>query len=115
MHNENPIPEAWKQSVAQILREGDSSKIEWTKQAFLDWRAATLSQFRYEAYEAMFPYLEQPGLLGISVDLPEDRETYAFFFSYIGQRLYAKICLRSCRVRIKIVSTHSPRKGDKLS
>ncbi len=115
MQTENPIPEAWSRPVARILREGDSGKIEWTKQAFLDWRAATLSQFRYEAYEAIAACLENAGPVGLKVCLPEDGETYAFFFPYDGRILYAKICLRPCKIRIKIVSTHSPRKGDRLS
>jgi hypothetical protein len=115
VENENPIPDAWNRAVAQILREGDSDKIEWTKQAFLDWRAATLSQFRFEAYEAIAARLEIAGLIGVNVDLAEDGETYAFFFPYRGRDLYAKICLRPCKIRIKIVSTHSPRKGKRLS
>ena len=109
------IPDDWRKAVVQILREGDESRIEWTKQAFLDWRAATLSQFRYEAYEAMADGLGVAGVAGARVDLPEDGETFAFFFTYEKRILYGKICLRSSKVRIKIVSAHAPRRGDKLS
>ena len=110
----NLIPDAWREAVAKILREGDRDCIEWTKQAFLDWRAATLSQFRYEAYDAMANYLLTPGATGASINLPEDGETYAFLFPYRGHALYGKICLRTSKQHIKIVSTHAPRKGDKL-
>jgi hypothetical protein len=108
------IPDAWRKAVAKVLRDGDKDCIEWTKQAFLDWRAATLSQFRNEAYDAMASYLSTPGATGASINLPEDGETYAFFFRYCDHVLYAKICLRPSRQRIKIVSTHTPRKGESL-
>jgi hypothetical protein len=108
------IPDAWRQSVVRILRAGDEKCIEWTKQALLDWRAATLSQFRFEAYEAMADGLSVDDAVGVEVDLPEDGETFAFFFPYEQRILYGKICLRTSKLRIKIVSTHTPRKGDKL-
>ena len=100
--------------MVRILREGDGGCIEWTKQAFLDWRAATLSQFRYEAHEAMADSLSVTEATGVRVDLPEDGETFAFFFTYEKRVLYAKICLRSSKLRIKVISAHTPRKGDEL-
>jgi hypothetical protein len=107
------IPDDWRNAVTRILRDGDERYIEWTKQALLDWRAATLSQFRYEAYEAMADGLGVAAS-GVGVDLPEDGETFAFFFTYENRVLYGKICLRSSKIRIKIVSAHTPRRGDKL-
>ena len=108
------IPDTWRTAVVRILREQDKNCIEWTKQAFLDWRAATLSQFRNEAYDAIADYLSLPKPVGKSINLPEDGQTYAFFFPYEDRILYAKICLRPSRLQIKIISTHTPRKGDKL-
>lgn len=114
MAKEDYIPDDWKESVVRILREGDDRNVLWTKQAFLDWRAATLSQFRYEAYDAIAEALAEAKICGKKVNLPEDGETYAFFFRYAERILYAKICLRSSKVSIKIISTHTPRKGDQL-
>jgi hypothetical protein len=114
VENKKLIPDVWREAVAKILREGDRDCIEWTKQAFLDWRAATLSQFRNEAYDVMANYLSTPGAIGASINLPEDGETYAFFFRYRDHVLYGKICLRPSKQRIKIVSAHTPRKGDRL-
>lgn len=111
---EEVIPDTWRKPVVRILREGDKNCIDWTKQAFLDWRAATLSQFRNEAYETIADYLSLPNPVGMSINLPEDGQTYAFFFPYEDRILYAKICLRPSKLRIKIISTHTPRKGDKL-
>jgi len=108
------IPHTWRTAVVRILREPDKNCIEWTKQAFLDWRAATLSQFRYEAYDAIADYLYLPKPAGKSINLPEDGQTYAFFFPYEDRILYAKICLRPSKLQIKIISTHTPRKGDEL-
>jgi hypothetical protein len=114
VENSKIIPDSWREPVVRILREGDKNCVDWTKQAFLDWRAATLSQFRYEAYEAMANSLSAASVTGVGINLPEDGETYAFFFQYRDQTLYAKICLRPSKIRIKIVSTHTPRKGDRL-
>jgi hypothetical protein len=108
------IPDDWRKAAASVLREGNEHCIEWTKQAFLDWRAATLSQFRYEAYEAMAAYLSTPGATGARINLPEDGETFAFFFPYNERVLYAKLCLRPSKQRIKIISAHTPRRGDQL-
>ena len=108
------IPDDWRNAVVRILRAGDEAQIEWTKQAFLDWRAATLSQFRYEAYEAMADGLGVANAAGVQVDLLDDGQTFAFFFTHENRPLYGKICLRPSKVRIKIVSAHTPRKGDKL-
>jgi len=109
-----PIPESWWKPVREILREGDSACIEWTKQAFLDWRAATLSQFRNEAYEAMADYLSTADPIGRGINLPEEGETFAFFLQFNQRTLYAKICLRPSKRQIKIVSLHTPRRGDRL-
>jgi hypothetical protein len=113
-NNPEVVPEDWRKAVKKILREGDESCIEWTKQAFSDWRAATLSQFRYEAYEAIASFLSDRQAAGTRINLPEPGEAYAFFFRYQGRVLYGKICLRPANLRIKIISTHTPRKGDKL-
>jgi hypothetical protein len=111
---EETIPGNWREPVVRILREQDKNCIEWTKQAFLDWRAATLSQFQNEAYEAIADYLSLPKPVGKSINLPEDGQTYAFFLPYEDRILYAKICLRPSKLQIKIISTHTPRKGEKL-
>jgi hypothetical protein len=108
------IPECWRKPVCNILRHGDAACIEWTIQAFLDWRAATLSQFRYEAYDAMADYLSRPMPVGKGINLPEEGETFAFFFQFNAHTLYAKICLRPSKSQIKIVSLHTPRRGDRL-
>jgi hypothetical protein len=114
VESEKVIPDEWRNAVLRILREGDKNCIDWTHQAFLDWRAATLSQFRNEAYEAMANSLSVSGVLGAPVSLAEDGETYAFFFRHEQRVLYGKVCLRPSGSEIKIVSAHTPRKGDRL-
>lgn len=59
--------------------------------------------------------LSVPGVTGALVNLPEDGITHAFWFPYNKRLFYGKICLRSNRVNIKIISAHIPRHGtDKL-
>jgi len=110
-----PIPPDWVASVCKLLREGDSSKIAWTKSALQEWQAASLSAFRYEAYEAMLRALSIPNVVGCDVPLPEDGKTYAFFFTANDLTLYGKICLRPDKLHIKIISAHTARKGGTLS
>lgn len=55
--------------------------------------------------------LSVPGVIGAKIDLPEDGDTYAFYFSYRKRIFYGKICLRSDHVRIKIISAHIPMHG----
>jgi hypothetical protein len=114
VQSKNIIPDSWREAVAKVLHDGEKHCIEWTKQAFMDWRAATLSQFRNEAYDAITNFLKAPDPVGVRINLPEDGETYAFFFRYRGHVLYGKICLRPSKGRVKIVSIHTPRKGDEL-
>jgi hypothetical protein len=111
---ENTLPDYWREAVLHILRTGDDRFIQWTKQAFLDWRAATLSQFRYEAYDAMADAISTAQLPAARVELPEAGETFAFFFRYGRRQMYAKVCLRPGNQTIKIISAHTPRKGDVL-
>jgi hypothetical protein len=110
-----PIPPEWVASVCKLLREGDRGKITWTKSAFLEWQAATLSAFQYEAYEAMLRALTIPNVVGCDVPLPEVGKTYAFFFTANDLTLYGKICLRPDNLHIKIISAHTPRRGATLS
>lgn len=97
------------------LRSADRKRIEWTSQATRDWTAATMSVFVSEAEEAMIRALSARSVSGLSVPLREDGETYAFWFHYDDRQLYGKICLRPDGVRIKVISAHAPRKGDRLS
>ena len=57
--------------------------------------------------------LSLPGVIGVKVNLSEDGETYAFFFTFQKRIFYGKICLRSNQLNIKIISAHIPRHGTK--
>jgi hypothetical protein len=111
----SPIPEEWAKAVSSILYEGDPIKITWTMRALQDWQAATGSVFRFEPEQAMADALSIPGVMGRAVRLRhEEGDSYEFFFRYGDLSLYAKICLRSSKRMIKIVSTHVPLKGPNL-
>lgn len=114
MAGDIPIPEHWTKPVCAILRESNPYKIDWTVRAFLEWQAATLSPFHFEAQEAMANALSKPGVVGVKVSLLEVGESYAFWFIFSNIKLYGKICLRPNKLNIKIISAHTPTRGDEL-
>ena len=109
------IPLSWKSAVIAILEREDEQFIRWTERAFLEWRSATSSAWKYEAYQAMAEALRDPHIQGQKVFLPmETGESWAFGIAYGGRRLYCKICLAEGQLRIKIISAHIPLKPDKF-
>ena len=108
-----PIPKEWAKAVSSILNEGDRTKIVWTERAMLEWQAATMSVFAYEAQDSIAKALSVP-LLGRRVPLSEPGESYEFMFMHEAILLYAKICLRPSGSEIKIISTHVPFRGPEL-
>jgi hypothetical protein len=116
MDDQIPIPVEWAKQVCKILREGDQNKITWTLRALQEWSAATMSVFRYEPQDAMAATLSLPGVTGFKANLPEEGESYAFFFTFRKRIFYGKICLRPNQLNIKIISAHIPLQGtEKLS
>jgi hypothetical protein len=110
-----PIPEEWVKTVSSILHEGDRKKIVWTVRALQDFQAATLSAFAFEAQESIESALSEPGVMGRSVQLRNEKgETYEFLFRHNQITLYGKVCLKPSKDFIKIISAHVPLKGPKL-
>lgn len=100
------LPDEWRQAVLHILRTGDNRCIEWSLQAFVDWRAATLSEFRHEAYEAMADAISTGQVRAAPIDSSEAGETFAFLFRCARRQMYGKICLRPGNGAIRIICTH---------
>jgi hypothetical protein len=101
-----PIPDAWRETVIAILRNGDPGRIDWTFRARQDWDAAT-GGFTYEAYPPMLAALEQPGVEGnLVTPFPGQVETYEFLFFHAGRRMYGKLALIDGRLKIAVVSAH---------
>ena len=109
-----PIPKAWCKVVSEILRNGDENFIDWTHQSWLDWEATFSNEkdaWNYVRFDAMASALEQPNVMGKSVQMRESGETYAFWFYHDSVQMYGKINLRPDGKIILIYSSHSPRKG----
>jgi hypothetical protein len=97
------IPQQWVSSVAEKLKRGSDSEIEWTGEAFERWH---LYGNRWEAYSAMLSALV-PGVIGKYAKMPIDEgETYAFFFTAKNEPMYGKICLTYDGRLIIIYSAH---------
>ncbi len=79
-----------------------------------EWEAAFPAAFPYELIDALRNTLSRPEVRGKRVPLNEPGETWEFFFWYEARKMYGKVCLRLCGKRVKIVSSHVPRKGEFL-
>jgi hypothetical protein len=116
---ELPIPQEWLAPVLRILEKGKfGSDIIWPKGVSDRWDADTLGQciLREEVRYPLIDALSVKGLIGmLEPRIIEPGTSYAFWFSYkVGdhmKRFYGKICLYDTRVKIKLLSTHLPDKG----
>lgn len=109
-----PIPEWWCAAVVQVLQTYDSRTIEWTPPAYQRWHAETFGCIRGEAYPALIDALSTPGITGNETTaFSGQKAVYEFLFTFrhaqSGKRrlMYGKIALRSCGVRILILSAHN--------
>jgi hypothetical protein len=109
---EPPIPKDWIDAVVRIIRTGDLYReILITKSALQDWDAATMT-FPYELLDCITQSLNRNGVTGNLVEGLEERgQSYEFWIFHKGKQLYAKICLLEGKLKIKIISAHTPRKG----
>jgi hypothetical protein len=109
-----PVPATWRTAVVAILREGDTGKIMLRQRAWRDWQATFPMAWRYNLYEALAEALEQNDLHGKRCEMKEAGETYAFFFTYQGRKLYGKINLTRPGYLVIIYSAHRPLRGNEL-
>jgi hypothetical protein len=108
------IPEWWCTAVVQAIETYDSHKIEWTPPAYQRWHADTFGCIKGEAYPALVDALSIPGITGNETTaFPGQKAAYEFLFIFqhpqSGKRklMYGKIALKSCGVRILILSAHN--------
>src|SRR5580700_9497371 len=110
-----PIPNEWRATVCQILRTGTVGKeIELTVRSSKEWEAAFPAAFKFHLIDALRETLSRPGVRGKQVQADEPGETWAFFFWHEARKMYGKVCLRLCGKRVKIISAHTPLKGEFL-
>ena len=117
--SETPIPEEWRKSVLQILRNGQFGReIRAPKRVFEDWEADSLGAFPFQVREPLIDALSREGVIGkLKPNQPEPGITYAFWMHYTcsndeQRKFYAKICLFGDQLTLKILSAHLPNKGD---
>jgi hypothetical protein len=106
------IPEPWRKDVCAILAtEATGTLIEWKIDAERRYQATPDALWNYEVYKPFIDFLSSPAPTGchVTMDTPPG-ETYEFYFTFKGQRLYGKILLRTDRKRIVIFSAHTPLK-----
>lgn len=109
---EPPIPQTWINSVVQICRSGSVHReILVTRRAMQDWEATTMG-WPHDLVDAIQEALNCTGVCGNLIETMEDPgETYEFWIYHKSRKLYAKVCLLQGRVKIKIISAHTPLKG----
>jgi hypothetical protein len=112
---EAPIPKAWIDEVVRILRTGSLHReIVITRRALQDWEATTMG-WPYELLDAIKDALSRPGVRGnLVIGLEDSGEAYEFWIYHQSKQLYGKVCLLEGKIKIKIISAHSPLKGDRL-
>src|ERR1700738_4188845 len=110
-----PIPNEWRVAVCQILRPGTVGKeIEQTLRSFQEWEAAFPAAFTFDLIDALRETLSRPDVRGKQVQAKDPGETWAFLFWHETRKMYGKVCLRLCGKRVKIISAHTPLKGESL-
>lgn len=116
---ETPIPEEWRNLVLRILRNGRFGReIQAPKRVFEDWEADSLGAFAFQVRDPLIDALSREGVIGkLEPNQPEPGITYAFWMYYTcgndeRRKFYAKICLFSDQVTLKILSAHLPNRGD---
>jgi hypothetical protein len=116
---ESPIPDEWRIPVLRILQNGKFGRdIIWPIGVSDRWDADTLGQcdLREQVREPLIDALSVKGVIGmLESRIHEPGTSYAFWFSFkVGdhmRKFYGKICLFDNKVKIKLLSTHLPDKG----
>jgi len=116
---EAPIPNDWVSTVLRILRNGHFGRdILYPKGVSDRWDIDTLgTTFSWDVRDPLIQALSVPNVVGMFVhDQPEPGATYAFWFYFKvadeARKFYGKICLYHDKVKIKLLSTHLPNKGE---
>lgn len=116
-----PLPEAWRDSVIQILAKGTSPNITWARRPQQDWQMFGLPQ---DAYALLIRTLSCPTVWGEAVPgmtplpgrtPPPAIETYAFLCPHplgVPTPLYAKIGLHGGRISLDLFSLHIDLSGE---
>lgn len=104
------IPESWRKLVCAILKTEETGVlIEWTGDAERRYQATPDALWNYEVYQPFIDHLSSKNPLGCHVTMGSPPgETYEFYFTFKGRRLYGKILLRTDKERIVIFSAHTP-------
>lgn len=108
------IPENWRHLVCAALDSEDRARIIMTQRALNDWTSTFPSAFPFQLRVALSETLKDPSTEGVLKEMHGAQESYAFFFWYEKQRMYAKIGLMQDNTVVIIFSAHKPLKGEKL-
>jgi len=109
------IPEEWRMTVSSILKEMDLKHIQLTDRTLNEFEALfPHASFTSDIVRSFLPALRHP-LEGNPVySMIPPGETYEFFYTHQGIKLYAKISLLEDGKTVRIYPSHRPLKGDTL-
>lgn len=109
------IPEAWRNTVARVLRQPSLGGVLIRRSARQDWADMFPGAFDSELRDALASALDNPRLHGRSISgMAEPGEVFDFIFWHLGRSVYAKICLQRPSLVVIIYSSHRPLKGNDL-
>lgn len=109
-----PIPQVWKSAVCKVLSTCDERIIRMTLTARNDWQSTFPDFWRQSLYGALSDALSINGIEGVRREMDEEGETYEFFFTFEGTKLYGKVNLLPSGKVVIIYSAHKPRYGESL-
>lgn len=109
------IPDTWKATISEILKEGFTERLEVTIRAFQNFQDLFPDAFNYHMLEAFIAALGIPDLTGKRVyGITPEGEAYEFIFTYRSRPVYGKVCLRKDGRLVVIISAHRPLKGNEV-
>ncbi|MBC8009802.1 MAG: hypothetical protein H7067_06875 [Burkholderiales bacterium] len=106
-----PIPPDWCKTVCELLRKGGPRLVTFEPKGRMRWEAEFPSGMMYELEKAFRDTLSQPGVAGCPVQMSfPTGDTWDFYFTYKGHKLYGKILLYPAKNKVLIFSAHHPDK-----
>jgi len=105
------IPELWRQTVAELLRNGRADQVLIRQRARRDWSDLFPDSFDYQLRDALADALEREVTSGTRHEMEEPGETYGFTFHHAGRAIYGKVNLAAPDRIVIVYSAHRPLLG----
>ncbi len=109
------IPQLWRQSVAELLRNGNAEQVLIRQRARRDWSSLFPDHFDYQLRDALADALDREVTSGKRHEMEEPGETYGFIFHHAGRPIYGKVNLTDPDHVVIVYSAHRPLLGNEIA